>query len=224
MPAKEAQPTQEFIEIEDIKKDTVFLKNGALRRVLMVSGVNFDLKSEDEQNIIIFSYQKFLNSLDFSLQMVVHSRKMNIDQYLENLGQKKDEEGNALIQNQMDEYIRFVRSLVELNEVMTKTFFVVVPYDPINIPGVKSGKLSVFGLGKKKANHTAAEEETLAQRMQQLGQRVENVINGLTQIGLRAVVMNEQELIELYYNLYNPRATEKRGIKLEQLSDNKHNG
>lgn len=215
MASKEAQPTQQFVDIEEIKNSVVILKNGGLRRVLMVSGINFDLKSEEEQNSILFGYQKLLNSLDFSLQIVIHSRKLNINRYLENLGAKKAEETNGSIKNQIDEYVQFVKSLVEMNEVMAKNFFVIIPYESASSSlslGKAGGVLSSLGFGKKK--NSVEEQETLDQKIFQLEQRTDSIIGGLTQIGLRAVALNDEELMELFYNLYNPRTTEKKDIQL----------
>ncbi len=213
---KEAQPTQQFVEIEDIRNGTVILKNGALRRILMVSGINFELKSEEEQNIITYTYQNFLNTLDFSVQTVIHSRKLNIENYLNKLAERQNEEANELLKNQISEYIEFIRSFVELNAVMAKTFFVVVTYDPITIPSSGKKLLSFFKFGAKAK--TSVLEETLEQKITQLNQRTEQVINGLNQIGLRVVALNDEELIELFYNLYNPGTVERKelGIAKQQ--------
>lgn len=210
---KETQSTQQFVEIEDVRDGTVVLKNGSLRRVLIVSGINFGLKSEEEQDAITYAYQGFLNSLDFSLQILIHSRKLNIKRYLEKLNERKDKEPNELLGNQISEYIEFVRSFVESNAVMSKTFFVVVPYDPIVIP--KGGKkiLGIFGFGGKSGSPL---EENFEQKLIQLDQRTDQVIAGLNQTGLRAVPLNDQELIELFYNLYNPETVEKEELKIAQ--------
>lgn len=207
--AKEAQPTQQFVEVKDIRDDTIIMKNGSLRRVLMVSGINFDLKSEEEQNIIIYAYQNFLNTLDFSMQMIIHSRKMNIESYLDKLGQRQSSEENELLKNQISEYIEFIRSFIEMNAVMEKNFFAVVPYDPMIIPGGGKKFLDVFGFGGKKGKDQGV-EESFEQKLIQLNQRVDQVISGLSQIGLRAVALKEEELTELLYNLYNPSTVEKK--------------
>lgn len=211
---KEAQPTQKFVEIEDIRHGLIILKNGSLRRVLMVSGINFELKSEEEQNIIAYSYQNFLNTLDFSVQIVIHSRKLNIENYLNKLAERQTTETNELLKNQISEYIEFIRSFVELNAVMAKTFFVVVPYDPIVIPSGGKKILEFFKFGSK--TKISALEESLEQKITQLNQRTEQVINSLTQVGLRVVALEDKELIELFYNLYNPETVEKKGLKIAQ--------
>ncbi len=210
--AKEAEATQKFVDIEEIRNNVVILKNGGLRRVLMVSGVNFELKSHEEQEIITYAYQSFLNSLDFSVQLVVHSRKLNIGGYLEMLKERQAEEPNELLKNQISEYVEFIRSFVEMNAVMVKTFFAVVPYDPIQIPTGGKKILDLFKFGGK--NKTASLEQTLEQKIVQLEQRTDHVINGLAQVGLRVVALNKEELIELFYNLYNPQAVEKKELQI----------
>lgn len=209
---KEASSTQKFVEIEDISNGVVILKGGGLRQVLLVSGINFDLKSEEEQNIIIYSYQNFLNSLDFSIQIVIHSRKLNIDGYLEKLAERQALETNELLKNQVTEYAEFIRSFVEMNAVMAKNFFVVVPYDPINIPSGGKNLLNIFKFGSK--TKTQTKEESDEQKISQLKQRTEQVMNNLSQIGLRVAPLENEELIELFYNLYNPETVEKKNFEI----------
>lgn len=206
--------TQQFVDIEDIKGGVAILKNGGLRRVLMVSGINFDLMSEEEQNIVLYSFQNFLNALDFSTQFVIHSRKMNIENYLNILKEREEQETNELLKNQIAEYSEFIRSFVAENAVMAKTFFVVVPYDSIAIP--KVGRAVFASLKFWQTSKPAAEKgnENFERKIVQLNQRTETVVNGLSQIGLRAVPLNDEELIELFYNLYNPKAVEKEELKI----------
>ncbi|MBI5401749.1 hypothetical protein HZB05_02920 [Candidatus Wolfebacteria bacterium] len=217
MPNKEAQATQQFVDVEEIRNGVVILKGGGLRRVLMVSGVNFALKSEEEQNIIIGAYQSFLNSLDFSAQVVIHSRGLNIESYLHNFISRQETEKNDLIKEQIGEYVEFIRSFVKANVITEKTFFVVVPYDPVEIPAGGTKILeSVPFFGKKK--NQQEEVKSLEEKIVQLDQRTDQVINGLSGVGLRIVALNNEELIELFYNLYNPQAVEKKelGIAKEQ--------
>lgn len=210
---KETQATQQFVDIADIKNNTVILKGGGLRRILMVSGINFDLKSEEEQNITLYAFQNFLNALDFSLQIIIHSRKMNIDAYLDNLKKREDQEENEMLKNQIAEYMEFIRSFVSQNAVMAKSFFAVVPYTPIAIPQVGGIFSGIFGKSSKKE---AGKDEGFEHNIIQLNQRVDQIINGLNQIGLRAVALNDEELLELFYNLYNPAEIEKKELKLEK--------
>lgn len=214
--------TQQFVDVEDIKNGVVILKNGGLRRVLMVSGVNFELKSEDEQKALIGSYQNFLNTLDFSLQIIIHSRKLNIESYLENLAFLAEEERNDLLKNQINEYREFIKSFVEANEIMAKTFFVVVSYESALLDA-KEGILSKIPLfGKKKQDDSSA-GQSFEENMNQLNQRVDQVVAGLEQMGLRVVPLADEELIELFYNLYNPQTIEKRDLKIAK-SGGKNNG
>lgn len=205
--------TQQFVDIESIKNSVLVLKSGGLRKVLMVSGINFDLKSEEEQGIIIGAFQNFLNTLEFSIQFLVHSRKMNISNYLEKLKQRETQEENELLKNQISEYIEFVRSFVESNAVMAKTFFAVVPYDSVQISKVGGNILSNVKFWQKNKD-IETKDEDLEKKITQINQRTEQVINGLNQIGLRAVALNDEELIELFYNLYNPSDVEKKDIKI----------
>lgn len=215
MAKQESVATQQFVDIEEIKNGTVILKNHGLRRVLMVSGVNFELKSEEEQNIIISTYQNFLNGLDFSVQILIHSRKMNIDSYLNKLIGLRENEPNELIKNQISEYSEFIKSFVEMNAVMTKTFLVIVPYDAVQISGAGESLLASLKFWEK-SNNIKKKDEGFEQRINQLNQRVDQVTSGLSQIGLRVVALNDEELVELFYNLYNPATTERKDIKIAE--------
>ncbi len=222
---KEATATQKFIEIRGVKNGVLILKNGGLRQILMVSGLNFDLKSEEEQNAITQGYQAFLNSLSFTVQIFIHSRKLNIDGYIQKLSAIELQEPNPLLRNQLAEYREFIRSFVSGNTIMTKTFFVVVPFDAVQLPevGQKVTK-KLFGLLSKKpaaketeeAKTQSFEDRAFLQNASQLNQRVDQVTTGLNQIGLRVVPLNDDEIIELFYNLYNPEAHEKRGAVAQQ--------
>ena len=210
---KESLPTQSFIEVESIKNGTVILKNGGLRQILLVSGVNFDLKSEEEQGMILSLFQNFFNTLNFSVQIFVHSRKVNIDGYLERLSEREAKEPNALLKNQIAEYREFVRAFVAENAIMAKNYFVTVPFDPVKIPeGTAALTEKFFGFLKKKGvgkpvarlETEGNDEDQLMTHIDQLSQRVNQVIASLNQMDLRAVALNDEELIELFYTIYNP--------------------
>ncbi len=210
----DARPTQQFVEIEAITQGAVVLKGGALRKIVMVSGLNFDLKSEEEQEVIIYAYQNFLNALDFSVQMVLHSRRLDIDDYLRRLELIESSEANELLKNQLVEYRAFIKSLVGQNDIMAKSFFVVIPYDPVVIPkagaGASRGILGFFGKKGAAASSPPAEDPGFAAHLEQLRERTEQVLGGLRQIGLRAVPLEQEEVIELFINLYNPAPIEKK--------------
>jgi type IV secretory pathway VirB4 component len=207
--------TKSLVEIKEIKDDIVILKNGGLRQILIVGGINFALKSEEEQNIILETYQNFLNSLEFSIQIVIHSRKINIDDYIKTLKKRADEEESSLLKSQIEEYIDFVKAFVKNNDIMIKTFLVVVPYTPPAILEETKGWLSNLPFFKTKnsqENKNLESEEEVRQNAEQLRQRSLLVIEGLASIGLDAMVLNNEELIELFYNYYNPETIEKKGV------------
>ncbi len=217
MPQEEARPTQEFVDIESVENGVIVLKNGSLRRILIVSGINFDLKSEDEQKVIIAAYQNLLNSLKFSLQIFIHSRRVNLDAYLAKLEGRVPDEPNELLRSQITEYISFVKSFVGKNPIMTKAFFVVVPFDPILLPGAAKaaggGIMRLFGRGRKAQPEAGeAKRHLLSQNIEQLDQRATAIIAALAQTGLRAVPLENEEVVELFYNLYNPESVERKGI------------
>lgn len=206
-------PTQQFVQIREIRNGVVYLKHGGLRRILIVSGVNFDLKSEAEQTLILNTFQSFLNTLDFSVQFFVHSRKVNVDAYLERMRARMEEEPSQLLKIQIEEYIAFIRTFVEENAIISKTFFVVVPYEA---PAIAEKGKGILGLFKKStpASEEAEKEKSMEERLEQLGHRVNLVADGLEQIGLRAAPLEDAELVELFYNLYNPELVEKRDIAI----------
>src|SRR3989344_708157 len=208
------KPSQQFVEIKEIKNDVVYLKSGGLRKILIVSGVNFDLKSENEQTLILNGFRNFLNTLDFSVQLFIHSRKTNIDLYLEKIAARKQEEENELLKIQIEEYIQFIRSFVEQNAIISKTFFVIVPYDPVALPSQTKGILSLFKKTKPSPQKIEEEAKKTQQSLEQLNHRVDQVTHGLEQVGLRTTPLNDEELIELFYNLYNPQLIEKRGMEI----------
>ena len=201
-------PTQQFVAVKEIRDGVVHLKGGGLRRVLMVSGVNFDLKSENEQELILNVFQNFLNSLDFPVQFFIHSRKVNIENYLERLRERQELEENELLKIQIAEYIEFVKSFVHENAIISKAFFAVVPYEA---PGAEKATRGLFTVFKAT---TPTKEENTEEQLKQLNQRVTQVINGLSANGLRAVPLEDGELVELFYNLYNPQLVERRGVAI----------
>ncbi len=214
--------SQDLVEIEQIKDSTLILKDGSLRQILMVSGMNFALKSEDEQNAISGAYANFLNSVDFGIQIIVHSRKINIEKYLADLDQKKAAEQSPLLQNQIGEYREFIRQFVEENAIMSKSFLVVVPWQSASLSGAASSLGGILSFGKKKVSEEqqkakeATKNEDFQKNLQQIGQRVAQVTDGLSAVGLDVVLLNDEQLTELFYNFYNPETTEKENINLQK--------
>lgn len=219
--AKSAASSQEFVPIESIRDGVVVMKSGeGLRAVLMASALNFALKSEEEQDALIFQYENFLNSLDFPIQFVVQSRHLNIQPYLETLAARQKEETNDLLKVQIGEYMEFVRTFVDLSHVVSKTFFVVIPFQPSaaeRSAGAIAGLGSLFG-GKRPKGTPVDSGDTFSQFKNQILQRVDAVSLGLRRLGLRVAQLNTEELIELFYGLYNP--TESQRIRTDNENHN----
>ena len=194
--------TQQFLEIDQIREGVILLRNKAMRGVIMVSSLNFALKSEDEQNAIIYQFQNFLNSLDFSLEIVVQSRRLNITGYLDKLKELERKQENELLKTQTAGYQKFIRDLIGGGAIMAKSFFVAVPFTLIKIPGMKAVK----ALFKKRP--TTLSEEQFQRCKSQLWQRMEFVALGLRRCGLQCVPLNTSELIELFWSLYHPEEAE----------------
>lgn len=194
---------QEFVPIAEVRDGVVVLKGGGLRAVLLASSLNFALKSEDEQNAFLLQFQNFLNSLDFSVQIFVQSRMLDIRPYVATLEAAYKQQLDDLMRIQIREYIEFIKSFTEAANIMTKNFFVVVPYAPSLPPIGKGGGASLLPFGKKQANAAEA-NRTFEEQVSQLEQRVSIVQQGLIRTGVRTVQLGTEEAIELYYKLFNP--------------------
>jgi len=208
MTQKTASPIQKHLEIKEIKDDVVVLKNKGLRAVLMTTSLNFALKSAEEQDAIIYRYQDFLNSLDFPIQIVVASRKFDISPYIQTLEQKQVKQENELLKIQTTEYIDFVNGLTEMTNIMTESFYLVIPYNPSIIK-----KTGFWGKLLGKSQPKEAKEQEFQELKNNLWQRVDFVISGLNGVGTNAVPLNSEELMELFYKLYNPSAKEEPELK-----------
>lgn len=194
--------SQSHLPFAEIKHDTVIMKDGTLRAVLMVSSINFALKNEDEQNAIISSYVSFLNGIDFPLQVVVQSRQLYIKPYLEKLLQREREQSNELLRVQIADYRSFISELVSLGNIMSKQFFVIVPYDPLS-----NKKKGFWSRIKEVANPAVTiklKDERFQLRKHDLDMRVRQIESGLASMNLEVVRLDTQSLIELFYSTYNP--------------------
>jgi len=212
--ASNAANSQDLVDIEDIRDSIVLLKGGGMCQLVMVGGTNFALKSEEEQNVIVQGYQNFLNALDYQVQIVIHSRKINIERYLSLLENRRGDEPSGLLRNQITEYQEFIRGFVSQFAIMRKMFIIVVPFYPVSLPSASSVTSSLPFFGKKKdaEGAKASAEEQFRENAGQLSQRVEAVVEGIRQIGLEATVLENQELVELYYNFYNPDTVERNDV------------
>ncbi len=192
--------TQAFVTVEDIRDNVVIQKDGRLSMVLLASSINLALKSYDEQRAVLQQFQQFLNTLDFSLQIYMQSRRLNIEPYLALLSGLEDKQNNDLMRIQLREYMHFIRSFTSDVEVMSKNFFVVVSYSPsaVNLGG---GITSMFAPKRMKGGK---DNEDFERNRSQLEQRLSLVADGLARVGVRTIALGQDELVELFYHIYNP--------------------
>ena len=192
--------TQQFVPVKEIRNGIVILKDGGYRGVLLCSSVNFGLKSADEQHAITLGFQNFLNTIDFSIQIVVNSRRMDLRPYLAILAEKNSEQKSELMRIQLREYIEFVRSFADQANIMTKSFYIVVPY----APPTSASSATSFLRHDSAATKSAAAETSFEEDRAQLEQRLTLVASGLSGTGVRAAPLGTEELIELFYRSFNP--------------------
>lgn len=195
-------PTQQYLDVAEVKEDTIILKNGSLRAVLAVSAINFDLKSSDEQEAIVGHYQSFLNSVDFPIQIIVSSRKLNMDNYLEFLTGKEKSQPNELLRFQISEYRNFIEQLISAANIMDKNFYIVIPF--YQTESEEKGFFSKISSYVNPQKEILGKREDFETYKSQLYQRVDHITTGLSGIGLRIAPLETQELIELLFNSYNP--------------------
>ena len=206
---KQIASTQEILKFSEIHDGIIITKTGELRTVLMVSSINFALKSEQEQTAIIFAYQNFLNSLEFPIQIVMQSKKLDLSNYLVKLKKSAGEQTNELLRVQTTDYIDFISRLINIANIMDKKFYVVVPFMPPpkmqqGIPGQNQGPPQI----------TKEEFQTYKQ---EITQRMQVVQGGLGSIGIRCAQLDSQQVIELLYGIYNPEESSKQ--KLTQIDN-----
>ncbi len=203
-----AKATQEFVPIKEVRDGVVVLKDGGLRSILLTSSLNFALKSADEQSAIILQFQDFINSLDFSVQIFMESRRLDIRPYIALLEERLKEQTSDLMKLQTKEYIEFIKNFTESVNIMTKSFFVVIPYSPSIIQG-QSGIGGILGKGKSASTKQAEKTASFEENKSQLDQRISVVEQGLVRCGIRVIRLGTEEMIELFYKLFNPGETEK---------------
>ncbi|MBP6879849.1 MAG: hypothetical protein KBF62_01355 [Candidatus Pacebacteria bacterium] len=198
-----SKATQEFVPIKEIRDGVIILKDGGLRGVLMASSINLSLKSADEQEATLSQFQSFLNSLEFSVQIVIQSRKYDVKPYILSLEGLLKDQTEPLLKIQTREYIQYIRKLTEEINIMTKTFYVVVSYSPSVISNSSvSGPLSGF-LSKNKGGQNEKELD-FEEKRSQLEQRIGVVQQGLNRCGVRSQQLGSAEVVELFYKIFNP--------------------
>jgi len=199
--------TQNALLISEIRDGMVIVNDGSMRAVITCQSINFDLMSDREREAVEYSYQQFLNSLYFPVQILIRSQKVDIGPYLERLDKIRRDQDNMLLGVLMDDYISFISILAQETNIMDKNFYIVVPYYPAGDmnSAVNSSKSFLANLfAPQKQQHIRIDEQTFGKAKDEIKNRVNTVTGGLAQMGIRAVQLSTKELGELYYNAYNP--------------------
>ncbi len=204
VPVSRTKGTQDSLLISEIKDGVVIMRDGSLRAVILGSAINFDLMSPQEQDSVEFAYQGFLNSLHFPIQICIRSRRIELDSYMEKLNTRRSEQANQLLGILMDDYIANIKALVDEVHIMEKQFYVVVPFFPAGQPERSKNVLTGIQAVLKPTPAISVKEEDFRKYKDELAQRVSLVSSGMLQMGIRAIALGTQELIDLYYGWYNP--------------------
>lgn len=208
--------TQKYLDIAEIKDDVVVMRDGTLRSVLLVSSINFALKSEDEQEAVISAYVSFINNIDFPLQILIQSRELNIDNYISFLKTKEKEQLNRLLKIHTAEYINYIAELTSLGKIMNKRFYVIVQYNPLT--DKRKGFFALLAEALKPATTLKLKQKTLNRYKEMLNRRLDTIYGGLESMGMSVARLDTQSLIELYYQTYNPEtAVNQELAEIEKL-------
>ena len=210
--------TQRYLQLSSVHDDTLVLKDGGLRAILEVSALNFDLKSEEEQNALIISYQHFLNALDFPVQVLVRSRKIDIDSYLALLKSKITSQQNDLMKAQLQDHIQYIKRLVEYTDIMEKRFFLIVPFTPPEVlPTSTFSKFLKYITPDDTVLKTIARKKQFKELRSKLETRINVVTTGIENCGMKVRRLKTEEIIELMYQSYNPDICKRQ--KLANMED-----
>lgn len=219
MDRAKSKSSQEFVPVKEIREGITILKDGSMQMVLIASSLNFALKSHDEQTAILLQYQNFLNSLDFTIQILIESKKLDIKPYLMTIDERIAAQTEDLLKIQTKEYKEFIKKFTETVNIMSKSFFVVVPYNPpmmqISSSSSASPLAKLFGRTSDKTEYQQ-EAANFEENRTQLEQRVNVVSQGLSRLGVRTIKLGTEELIELFFKIFNPE--EAAGI-MEQAKN-----
>jgi hypothetical protein len=211
--ALNAKATQEFVPIQEVRDGVIVLKDGGLRAIVLASSTNLSLKSDDEQKATIIQFQSFLNTLDFSVQISIQSRRLDIRPYLLLLEERMKVQTEPLLKLQTKEYIEFIRNFTESVSIMTKNFFVVVPYTQTTFKSSEGILSKLFGR-KSKEELEIQKQEDFEEKRSQLEERVSVIEQGLGRCGIKSIQLGTEEIVEVFYKIFNPGEIEGR-IKLE---------
>ncbi|MFH0755375.1 MAG: hypothetical protein V1910_01775 [bacterium] len=202
-----SKATQDFVPIKEIRDGIIILKDGTMRAIVMASSINFVLKSEDEQQAVIMQFQNFLNGLDFSIQISIQSRELDIRPYIAMLDERYKNEIGDLMKIQIKEYTQFIKNFVEQTKIMTKTFFVVIPFSP-SIAFVPSSN-PLDQLINKNSSKNLGKGDHFEENRTQIEQRISVISQGLSRCGIRTIQLGTEEIVELFYKIFNPGDMEK---------------
>ena len=214
--ALKAKATQEFVPIKEVRDGVIVLKDDGLRAIVLANSVNLSLKSSDEQKATILQFQNFLNTLDFSIQISVQSRRLDIRPYLLLLENRVKLQNEPLLKLQTKEYVEFIRNFTDSVSIMTKSFFIIVPYTHTVLKsdsGVLSGIFKLFSR-KNKEEIKAASRVDFEEKRSQLEERVSVIQQGLGSCGIKSAQLGTEEVVEVFYKVFNPGEVEGK-IKLE---------
>lgn len=206
--AKTVASTQEHLDIEDIRDDMVILKNGSAVMVLQTNAVNFDLLSENEQDAMIFAYAALLNSLSFPIQVVVRSKIMDISSYLFKLDEARRAQTNPALADMISKYQNFIRNLIAQNQVLDKRFYLIIPYLDVSLSG--NNPLAP----KKKKGPSVDKWQVLEKARVQLAPKRDHLLKQMARIGIRSWQLDTQQLVELFYEIYNPNVAREQKVSL----------
>ncbi len=214
--------TQNTLQIAEIRDGIVIMNDGSFRSVIMVKSINFDLMSPQEQESVEYAYQGFLNSLDFPIQICIRTQRIDMQPYLEKLDKIRSEHDNMLLAMLMDDYINYMELLSQQTNIMDKKFYVVIPYFPVvdevkTMAQSKNFLTGVVDLFNKKEPHIVINEAKLEAAKTELRNRVQAVLGGLMQANIQGLPLDTQELIELYYDTYNPDTATRQ--QLQDIND-----
>ncbi len=206
--------TQRYLPIAEIKEDTVVLKNGGLRAVLKVNSLNFNLKSELEQQGIIAGYQGFINTLIFPVQILIRSTRLNIDPYIKGVREKAETQPSPLLKEQTLDYAEFMEKLVDIADIMQKNFFVIVPIDaPTKAKrGLVARFMDWMNIDDTRTRALQRSRE-FRSYSKLLRDRITLIQSGLENVGITMRRLKTDELVQLYYTIYNPTTSQKQKFK-----------
>lgn len=218
-PVSNPNSTQNTLQIAEIRDGVVIMSDGTFRSVIMLKSINFDLMSPGEREAVEAGYQGFLNSLYFPIQIHVRSQKVDLRPYIEKMDKIRSEHDNMLLALLMEDYIGFMTNLAQQTNIMDKRFYIIIPYFSANISATAAVEASknfvgnLLGSFSKKEQHVVINEQTLNAAKDELRNRVQAVLSGLLQCGVQGLPLDTQELIELYYDAYNPDTASRQPLK-----------